>query len=508
VATSPAWWSVRGPERSRRRWPRRLALAVLIALGAIAVLSALVGPTFVRGLAERRLSDLLGRRVVVSRVRVNPFLLVVTARGVRVYEPDGRTPFLSLSKLRARLEARSLVRRGFMLRDLRLDGLRARIVRERVAPPGDPLAGFNFSDIVARLRGPRGEGGEGAAGSGPPRFSLSNVRVAGGDLSYEDRPTRTRHELEGLALGVPLISTMPGDRDALVEPALRGRLDGAAFELDGRAELRARWPGTTAHVRLAALDLRRWLPYLPLRLPVEVASAWLSVDVDLAFVRRSHASPTLVMKGRLVLERLAVNGKGGAPRARLDELEVNVRDIDLGSRRFSFDKITLEGLDVRARRRRDGILDWQRVFADVPRPRPAARPAAGAAGRPGPRVEIGELAVVSAAVRVRDEHVSPPLDVALTPIDLTARHLSNATAARAETSLALRAAPGGRLSVEGTLSLEPLSAEGTVTCDVREPGRLGPSLRELVAIEAPSARLRVSGRFRAGSRVRLRLEAP
>jgi uncharacterized protein involved in outer membrane biogenesis len=490
-----------GPGPRRRRWPGRLLIVSAIVLVVAAVLGAVVAPPIIRRVAEERLSALLGRRVVVSRVRVNPLTLAVTASGVRIFEPDGRTPFVGVARIRVDVEARSLVRRGLVVRELRLDAPRARVVREQVAPRGDPLAGYNFSDIVARLRVPP-SGGAASGGGAPPRFSLSNIQVTDGVVIYEDHPTRTRHEVTALSLGIPFISTLPADSDVFVAPALSLRLDGTPFAIDGHARPLLPVREAKAHVYIAALEVPRWLPYLPLRLPVEVASAWLNVDLEVEFVRRRRAAPTLTLAGRVALERLAVRGPSGAPRARLDELEVVVKQIDLAAERFSFDAVRVKGLDVRARRGRDGTLDWQRLVEDAARARRAPRPhaPARAGGGPGPRVEIGEVATERAAVRLRDENVRPPIDVAVTPIDVTARHVSSEPASHAETSASLRVGSGVTLKARGSASLAPLAAEGTIEVDVREPGRLGPYLQKLVALDVPEGRLRVAGRYalRAG----------
>jgi hypothetical protein len=480
----------------RRRWPRRLLIGAAIALAAAVVLGAAVAPPIIRRVAEARLSELLGRRVVVSRVRVNPVTLVVTASGVRVFEPDGRTPFFGVARIRVDLEARSLVRRGLVVRELRLDALRARVVRERIAPRGDPLAGYNFSDIVARLRGPPGRGAP-SGGGGPPRFSLSNIQVTDGAIIYEDHPTRTRHDVTDLSLGLPFISTLPADSDVFVAPALSLRLDGTPFAIDGHARPFLPVREAKAHVHIAALEVPPWLPYLPLRLPVEVASAWLSVDLDVAFVRRLRAAPTLTLAGRVALDRVSVRGPSGGPRARFDELEVSVKQIDVAAERFSFDAVKVKGLEVRARRARDGTLDWQRLLEDAARARrgPRLREAARAGAGPAPRLEIDEVAIERAALRLRDESCRPPLDVAITPLDVTARHISTEPSSRAETSLSLRAGPGVALKSTGTVSLEPLAAQGKIEVDVRAPGRLAPYLQQLIAIAVQAGRLRLAGRY-------------
>ena len=480
-----------GPRR--RRWPRRL----LIGTGATLLVGALVGfvvaPPLIRRVAEAQLGAWLGRRVTVARVRVNPLSLAVTVEGARVYEADARTVFFAFSRLRVDVEARSLIRRGLVAREVRLESPRVRIVRER-AVPEQPLAGYNFSDIVARIGAPPAAG----EASKPPRFSLANVQIVDGAVTYEDRPTSSRHDISGLALGVPFVSTLPADTDVFVEPGLSLRVDGAPFELVGRTQPFKDSGNTTARARISALDLTRWLPDLPRHLPVDVTSALLSVDLDVAFARPPAATPTLTLKGRVALDRLAVRAEDGAPLVRMDELAIQVGQIDVPARRFVFDEVTLAGLDVRARRLRDGTLDWQRLLEGAP-PKQSHERVRPAAARTRPLVEIGALVIEAAAVHLHDEAVRPPTDLVVAPIDLSSRHLSNAPGARGEVTLALRATPGGTLKQEGTITFEPLAATGSVTVDVPAVGRLAPYYRDAVAVDVPSGRLRLTGRYQLAS---------
>jgi hypothetical protein len=447
----------------------------------------------IRHLVETRVGERLGRRVTVARVRVNPFALAVTLDGARVFERDGRTVFLSFSRLHVDVEARSLIRRGLVVRELRLESPRVRVVRERAGP-----GGYNFSDIAARLGEPRERQAEAPAAparGGPPRFSLSNLRVVDGALTYEDRPTGGRHEITELTLGVPFVSTLPADADVFVEPALSLRVDGAPFAVAARGRPFTGARDATARVHVSALDLTRWLPLLPVSLPVDVASASLDVDLDVAFVRRPRAAPTLTARGRVALARLDVRGERGAPLARLDALEVRVGEVDLAARRFVADEVKVTGLDVRVRRRPDRTLDWLRLLEGPPGHRPRRR-AAAAPAAPLPLVEIGALTVAGAAVHLRDETARPPFEVEVTPIELSARRLSTAPGARGEVSLAVRATPGGTLRQQGTLSLQPLAASGSVDVEIPAVGRLRAFFHPLLDIDVASGRLRAAGRYR------------
>src|SRR5690349_13036607 len=102
--TDPSMW--------QRRWFRRLVIAVGVTPAIVALLGFLVAPPVIRRVAEKQLAEVLGRRVTVGKVRLNPFSLSLAVEGLQVFEADGVTPFVGFSRLFVNVEAASIWRRG------------------------------------------------------------------------------------------------------------------------------------------------------------------------------------------------------------------------------------------------------------------------------------------------------------------------------------------------------------------------------------------------------------
>src|SRR5450432_558600 len=77
-----------------RRWLRRLVVAGVVTTTLIAVVGFLVAPPIARRVAERQLSELLGRKVTIGRIRLNPFALSVEVDAFQIAEADQVTPFV------------------------------------------------------------------------------------------------------------------------------------------------------------------------------------------------------------------------------------------------------------------------------------------------------------------------------------------------------------------------------------------------------------------------------
>jgi hypothetical protein len=480
-----------------RHWPRRLLIGAAATLVATALLGFVVAAPILRHVAEKQLGERLGRRVTVSRVWVNPFTLSLTIEGLRVFEADRTAVFLGFSRLNVNVEAVSLFRRCLVVREVRLESLRGRVVRERGATtwPGSP-GDYNFSDIVARLARPT-KPAERPQPARWPRFSLSNIQVVDASVTYEDRPTATKHEIAALTVAVPFVSSLPGDTELFVKPTLSARIDGAPLTVGGRIKPFKDSLQTVAEVHVAALDLGPLLAYLPVRLPVDVVSASLGLDLHVSFACGHLVPPTLTVEGRVALDRIAARDRQGAPLVRLDELRALVGQTDVFAEQLALEKVAIVGLDVHIRRLRDGTLEWQRlVEAAGSQGAPSQRPAANPSGDRRPRLEIAELTLDKATAHWRDETVRPGFELALASIALSARNISNAPGARGEVTLELHAQPGGVVRARGRLSLEPLAASGTVAVDGVELAPLAPYYRDLLGVDVPAGRVRLTTRYR------------
>ncbi len=489
-----------------RRWPRRLAIGAAAGIALFAIAGFWVVPPIARRVAEKQLGELLGRKVTIARVRVNPFALSVTVEGFRVFEADGGSPFVDFRKLYVNAQLSSVFRRAPVLAEIALDGLRVSVARLKGTADGlSDAADYNFSDILARLAArptapPPPPGPEPAT----PRFSLNNIRISDAAVLFEDRPLRSRHQITHLNLGVPFVSTLPVYVDSFVEPGLSVEIDGTPFALAGHTKPFTESLETMVDLRLDALDLTKYVAFVPMRLPFWLQSGRLTVALELSFVRPRADAPSLKVKGRVALEGLDVREKRGAeriPLAALDTLDVRIGESDLTAQRFHVDSVRVSGAELRVRRLRDGTLNLDHL-APTPSPHSAAAaPRARAATAPAPappsaQFDIGTFTVEKAVLHFADETVTPVFRSDVRDIGISVRGLSNRPGVSAQVQARLRAVPGGTLTQQGTLQLTPLAADVTVALDGVEPARFASYLQDRIAFDV------VGGTARLGARVR------
>jgi len=305
------WWS--------RRWARRAALAaaaVLVLLALVVAFAAFALPGIVRAQAERIVAAKLHRQLTIAQVQIHPFTLGVSVLGLRLMEADGRAVFVSFDRLDARLSSASILRGAPVLRELHLVQPYVHLARTAVNR-------YSTDDIAAALAAPPAPAPP-SPDAAPPRFAVNNIEVEGGRFVFDDTPKSARHEITGLSLGLPFVSSFPSEEEIFVEPHLSARVDGAPLRLTGQALPFAPTREAALDFDLDDIDLTHYLDYLPAPLPVRVSSARLDVHVQLKAQLPRDQAPRLGVAGKVTLKALAVQAADGKPLIRLDELALVV----------------------------------------------------------------------------------------------------------------------------------------------------------------------------------------
>jgi len=275
---------------------------------------------------EKQGSERLGRVVTVEQVRLRPWSLELWVEGLRIADSSGQGSQLAVKQLYIDAELQSLLRLAPVI-----DALRIESPQIAVRHLGEGR--WDFDDVLQRLAPPQASA-ESAADSSPARFAVFNIQLHGGQLSLVDAPRDVTHELSGLELAVPFLSSIGSRREVVTEPVLAFTLNGSAF--DSRAATRpfADDRQTRARLQMPELDLAPYLPYWPRAWPLQLKSGVLHLDLSLDF--EQHQTPTLVLAGTAGLSNLRLDEADGAvlqsPRLdiALERVEPLARRVALG----------------------------------------------------------------------------------------------------------------------------------------------------------------------------------
>jgi hypothetical protein len=489
--------TVREVAQSRRT--RRVLIGLLIFLLLFGLLGFFAAPPLIRHVAEQQLSKQLDRPATIGRIALNPYTLRFEADNVHIGERGGAGDFVDISRLIVKPSWSSLFRGAPIVDEVQLDSPRFHIVRYDAQR-------FNFTDLIEKFASQPAK-----PESKPTLFSVSNIRLENGQITFDDKLLGATHVIDQWKLGIPFIATLPSKTDIFVEPLLRARVDGSPLAIDGRTKPFAASRESEVSLRFDGLDVPRLMSYAPAKLPVIVQSGKLSTDLKLNFVM-SNDTPTLRVAGTVDLNDVDVRDHGKAPFFAARAVHVAAATLEPLKSLYHFDEIRIDAPSASLARDKDGVLSVERMFA----PAPAAAGAAAAAEKqaastpaaaPGAKenantnektpapldLSIKRFVLDDGTVDVHDAAASRPVDVGLQKLAVTLNDFSTLSSAPAHYTLNTDFKDGGgSLGAEGQVGLAAKTASAKLDLKSLKLPLLQPYLDTATAAQVTDGALSVT----------------
>jgi uncharacterized protein involved in outer membrane biogenesis len=328
------------------------ALSALFALALIIVTLALPGWAAGRGVALA--SEALGRPVSIGRAHVQPWRLAIVVEQLRIAgATPAAPPLLTLERLDAALSLRSLLRGHVVVESMALVQPELRLARLAEGR-------YDIDDLIRRFAAQPG-----AADDGEPEFAVYNIELSEGRILFDDRPVHRQHELAGLRLALPFLSTIAADVSVKVQPHLSGQLDGVAFDSRAEALPFAEDASARLSLKLAGLDLAPLAAYLPADLPLRLQGGRLDLDLAADFAERPRQLPGVKLSGRVRLNELALTRPDGQPLLALKQADLPLADVQPLRRHVVLGQVLLDAPTIhvgplpQARRGGPAAPPWQ-----------------------------------------------------------------------------------------------------------------------------------------------------
>jgi hypothetical protein len=373
---------------------------------------------------------------------------------VHIGERGGAGDFVDISRLIVQPSWSSLFRGAPIVNEVQVDSPRFHIVRYDAQH-------FNFSDLIEKFANQPAK-----PDSKPTQFSVSNIRVENGQITFDDRLLGTSHVIDQWKLGIPFIATLPSKTDIFVEPLLRARIDGnSQLAIDGRTKPFSASRESEVSLRFDELDVPKLVSYVPSKLPVIVQSGKLSTDLKLNFVM-SNDTPSLRVAGTVDLNDVDVQDQGKAPFFAARAVHVAAASLEPLKSVYHFDDIRIDAPNASLARDKDGVLSVEHMFASAPEktaPKETADANAKAtpAEKAAPPIDLAikRLTLDDGTVNVHDEAASRPVDAGLQNLAVTLTDFSTLASAPAHYTLNTNLKDsGGSLAADGTVSLAAKTA--------------------------------------------------
>lgn len=441
---------------SYKRILRHAAVAALV-VGTLAGISTFVAPHYIKKVALAQIEERTGRKAAIGEVSFNPFGLTLTVKDIALMEPDGTTTALSAKKLVASASTASLFNMAPVLDELTLVAPSVHLVRLSSVPEETN----NFSDVIERLASKDDDTSDTL-----PAFALEDINIIDGRATIDDKVTGKQTRVEALNLTLPYISTFKRKVNTDIKPYLSVVINDTPFLLKARSKPFSGSKETVLGIDIEQLDLVQYLPYMPVSLPVKIASATLSTQLNVSFTD-DNGAPNLSLTGDVSLTNLSVRDRADKPLIQSDAVDVRLKDLDVFTQSGTIEHILLDKPQVWADMSKDGVLNWSKLGNRKDAPQGKAHAAEATSSSPHPALQLNALAINDGSFYWKDAaHATPQQETTLSDITFRATNLSTRPGAPAgELHLSLTDHTQGSLQLDGQLQAMPLSFNGQLTLD-------------------------------------------
>ncbi len=459
---------------------RRIGWGLLGIVVAYAVIGFLIVPPIAKPYLVETLSRELKREVTIESLRVNPFTLSATVRGLVMQDrPPGPDPALTFDELYVNASLASLFRMAPVL-----DAVRLAKPRLRLARTADRR--YSFQDLVEESASEPND-----PDAPPVGFAVANIEVSDGRVDFDDRLEGVKHALADLQLGIPFVSSLPVHQNINVEPKFAARLNDTPIEAVAKTKPFKDSHDSTVSLEVRGLDLVRFLEYVPGELPVKVRSAKLDTEIDITFAQPPNRTPSITLAGTAGLREIEVTEPGGAPLLRLPRLAGEFHALEPLANRYHVEKVLIESPELHLHRRKSDELYLLRLFE---RHQGGKAEPEKAAARPL-TYSVGEIALTGGKIELIDDRASQPVRKSLDEVRLSVRNLSSAKGAVGEFEAFLHDTRDEAMSTAGRFWLEPVKAEGSFKLERLLLAEVSPYAEPFVALEALDGKLDVATAF-------------
>jgi uncharacterized protein involved in outer membrane biogenesis len=459
---------------------------ILIGFVIFFVVFTLVGffvlPPILKSILTKELSKNLHRQVTIDQIKVNPYTLSVTGRGLLVKDRNAPETFVSCEEIFLNLQSLSAFRMALILKEIRLTKPTIRVTRNQDLS-------YNFSDLLEKKEPEPPE----KAKPKPLRFSLNNIRVENGSIDFLDGPKQTKHTVRELNIGVSFLSNIPSDIERFVQPYFSAKINDTLYTLQGKTKPFADSLETSIDINIKDLDILTYLAYAPMKMNFKVVSAFLDTDAKISFIETKEKKPTLTVTGDVSLKKIAINDSHNKRLLRLPLLAVSIAPSEPLSKIIHLSKISIQSPELEIRRDEKGVINAQSLLPEEDETKPGPKKPEDSSPL---ALAIDEIQLARGKIALSDLSRSKPFKTILDPIEMKVDHFSNAKGKGSAYALSLKTESKETIKIEGEFSMNPFGSEGMLEVKSVPLKKYAPYYRDKIQFDIEDGRLEFSTRYK------------
>lgn len=448
---------------------QKILIGVAIGFLIYSLLGFLAVPVVLKNILEKELSRTLKRTVTIDHIQINPYLLQAAVNNFTVKSLSGENDFIAFEQLFIDLEAVSLIKKGLIIRSLVLNGPKINVTRYQDRK-------FNFSDLAAD------SDQEKNTDSKPFLYSLNNIEILNGAITFNDEPKKAVHRIRSLNLSVPFLSNLPHRVETHVQPSLFAVVDNAPVKISGQTTPFHESRTSFFNLQINKINLPSYLEYLPPVGDLTLQSGMLDMSITIGFEITTENRPAVKLAGDFSLKNIVVGTSGAETYLTIPQLDLKLADAKPLEKEFHFSRISCDEPQMLVRRSSTGALLPMDL---LPEKAESTADRSQAAGRELPfRLAVDEIFLNSGTLQFEDRHTEDEFTTTLNPVDLKVTDFSTLEGAKTAFEIALQTEAGEKAGINGTMVLFPMAVDLQIDLQDLRVKKYNPYFNEFVTIRA------------------------
>ena len=421
---------------------KKIFIRTLIFLVVFSVVGFFVVPPILKSVLTKKLSEELHRQVAIRQVRVNPFVLSVTVRGLLIKERNDRDAFVSFDELYFNFQSISILKRGLILSEIKVNKPYMNIVRNEDGS-------YNFSDLLESkpLKSkPKKE-------EKKLRFSINNIQILNGSVDFLDGSKHTTHKLRDMNINIPFISSLPYYADIYVQPSFEAKLNDTPVSFKGETKPFKDSLETKLEINIKDLDIPFYMAYSPFKTPFKMLSGFLDINTGFSYIQYRDRPPSLNMTGNVAFKKIKVVDLKGKPLVYLPASEISFAQSDLIAKKLHLAKVMIQSPELNISRDKSAKIN---LLDFLPEKQPVEKPPAKETTPLS--LDADHFEVTDGKIEFSDLMPQEPVNLIAERINFKGTNFSTTKDSKGEASLSLMFNKKGSVTTSGSVGINPPSA--------------------------------------------------
>ncbi len=455
----------------------------------------LILPPIIRVVAVKQLSKQLDREVSIQKVKLNPFVLSCTVRGLLINDKDGE-PFISWDEVYVNFQLSSFFGKAWVFKEI---STTHPFIRVQMNKDGT----FNFSDLITKFS----TNAPSAAPTQPSKplvLHIDRLHIGGATAALADFTPREpfKRTLGPLDITLENFRTDPDNKNPY---AFTGTTDAGEqiswsgfFYLD---PLRSQ-----GELKLFNFALNKYAPLYQDLVRFEIRDGSIAMDAKYRFELNATNRVAAVHDTAFALRDFKLGAPGDSNNiVELPLFDVAGASVDLESRQATVNSVTAIGAKLFLSRATNNAINVVEL----------SRPAEAATNAPGGilfllrsvtnavalllnstnqwSATVASVNFTNCALHLEDLTPARPARLDLSDIALLAKNISNVPGTNLTAELSLRWNTNGSIQVATTASFLPPTADVQLDLDQLDLGTLDPYLEPKLNLFILGSRLGLHG---------------